>query len=136
MTLKEEKRDLLSVPQGYYLAICDSCDIEAEKGLPKVINDLFNVTAWQFAPPKVGSYDIAANVFLLHVKETPFQKATYRDLTNALVGVRDEIETLEVKKIAMPRLGCGGNGLDWETVKSIIIDIFKDMDVEILVCEQ
>lgn len=40
----------------------------------------------------------------------------------------------EVKYLAMPKIGCGLDRLQWGKVKEIICEVFKDMDVEILVC--
>jgi hypothetical protein len=39
------------------------------------------------------------------------------------------------RRIAMPLIGCGLDGLQWGTVNGIIKAVFKDMDVEILVCK-
>lgn len=45
----------------------------------------------------------------------------------------------EVKKIAIPKVGCGLGGLDWKTVKPKIIEILnrylKDTDIEVLFVE-
>jgi len=35
--------------------------------------------------------------------------------------------------IAMPKIGCGLDKLDWSKVRSIIEDIFEDVDCEIVV---
>ena len=39
-----------------------------------------------------------------------------------------------IKKIAMPLIGCGLDRLEWEDVKTIIINTFQDTDIEILIC--
>ena len=39
-----------------------------------------------------------------------------------------------IKFIAMPKIGCGLDRLQWDKVKEIIINTFKDIDLEILVC--
>ena len=39
-----------------------------------------------------------------------------------------------ITKVAIPRLGCGHEGMDWEKVKEIIEEVFEDTDVEILIC--
>ena len=41
----------------------------------------------------------------------------------------------EINKIAMPKIGCGLDRLNWDNVYEIIKDVFKDTDVEILICE-
>ena len=39
-----------------------------------------------------------------------------------------------VTKIAMPKIGSGLDKLNWLQVQTIILDVFKDMDIEIVVC--
>ncbi len=34
----------------------------------------------------------------------------------------------------MPKIGCGLDGLNWDIVRSIIKEVFKDTDIEILIC--
>jgi O-acetyl-ADP-ribose deacetylase (regulator of RNase III) len=44
-------------------------------------------------------------------------------------GLRDlvsQVERLRINSIALPPLGCGNGGLDWNTVKQLIFDTFKD----------
>ena len=39
-----------------------------------------------------------------------------------------------ITKIAMPRIGCGLDGLNWQDVKKALQDVFDNTDIEILVC--
>ena len=41
-----------------------------------------------------------------------------------------------IVKIAMPLLGCGLDRLNWDIVKYHIKQVFKDTDIEILVCKR
>ena len=41
-----------------------------------------------------------------------------------------------IKKIAMPVIGCGLDRLNWDDVSEQIQSIFTDTDVEILVCKR
>ena len=41
-----------------------------------------------------------------------------------------------IKKIAMPVIGCGLDRLNWNDVSEQIKDIFADTNVEILVCKR
>lgn len=36
-----------------------------------------------------------------------------------------QVKRLGIKSLALPPLGCGSGGLDWDTVKSLIVDAFK-----------
>ena len=42
--------------------------------------------------------------------------------------------TFKIKKLAMPIIGCGLDKLEWSKVKDLIIQVFKNMDIEILIC--
>lgn len=39
----------------------------------------------------------------------------------------------DVGKLAMPKIGCGLDRLNWDDVSYLIQDIFKDIDIEIRV---
>ncbi len=48
----------------------------------------------------------------------------------------ERIKTLDIRSLAMPPLGCGNGGLEWETVKPIIIEKFKSLpEVEVVLFE-
>ena len=37
----------------------------------------------------------------------------------------------EITKLAMPKIGCGIDGLDWEKVSKLIKIVFEDLDIDI-----
>ena len=39
-----------------------------------------------------------------------------------------------IKKLAMPLIGCGIDGLEWDKVSTIVKDVFEDTDLDIWVC--
>lgn len=41
-----------------------------------------------------------------------------------------------IKKIAMPKIGCGLNHLRWDKVREMIQEVFEYTNIEILVCLQ
>jgi hypothetical protein len=47
--------------------------------------------------------------------------------------MRDWTEELHIKKLAMPRIGCGLDKLDWNTVEEIIEEVFEGADIEIVI---
>lgn len=73
-------------------------------------------------------------IYYLVTKTISSFKPTYEDFWFSLKKLRDHIRKNEVKKLAIPKLGCGLDRLDWDIVKSMIQFIFKDVDVEIVVC--
>ena len=63
----------------------------------------------------------------------PSELSYIRDGLTALVQV---IEQLNIRSIALPPLGCGNGGLDWQTVKPVIEYAFADLSgVDVLVYE-
>ena len=40
---------------------------------------------------------------------------------------------MDVKRLLMPRIGCGLDRLKWDKVKDILTNVFKDTEIEILV---
>lgn len=139
MILKEEQRDLFSVPHGYYFAHCISGDFALGAGIAVQFNKLYNMrkklkNEYNCGIEEENGVILIDNVFNLVTKRKHYHKPTYESLREALEDMADQIEDLEIEKIAIPRIGCGLDKLDWELVKPIIEDIFEDIDVEILVC--
>ena len=48
----------------------------------------------------------------------------------ALCGEKD------IRRVAMPVIGCGLDRLEWEKVSEMIQEVFAGTEVEILVCKQ
>jgi O-acetyl-ADP-ribose deacetylase (regulator of RNase III) len=49
------------------------------------------------------------------------------DIKSGLVALTDDVQKLGITSIAVPRLGCGAGGLDWQDVKPLIEDAFADV---------
>ncbi|WP_092643806.1 macro domain-containing protein [Acetanaerobacterium elongatum] len=77
---------------------------------------------------------LIGNVLNLVTKKRYWEKPTYDSLTAALYNLKAQIVQLGIKKLAIPRIGCGLDHLKWERVKQIICTVFYDTDIEILVC--
>ena len=49
------------------------------------------------------------------------------------LGLNDLVRTIEkhqIQSIAIPKLGCGLGGLDWEVVKPLLIDALDDVKID------
>lgn len=73
-------------------------------------------------------------IYYLITKERSFRKPTYESLTAAITKLRDFIVKHGVKKLVIPRIGCGLDKLEWLQVKTIIKTKFKDVKCVIKVC--
>lgn len=139
MVFKEEVRDLFTVPQGYMLAHCISADFNLGGGIARQFCEHYNMkerlmNGYGTDFSEVGISLQIDNVHNLVTKRCVKDKPTYADLKKALEDMKVEMELDGQKKVAMPRIGCGLDGLDWGIVKAIIKDVFEDTDIEILIC--
>lgn len=141
MIIREEKRDLFTVPQGYYLAHCISGDFTLGAGIAKQFVDIYNMRFKlhkNFPLPNsngnVGEALLIDNVFNLVTKSRYYNKPTYDSLRDALEDMCRQCEELDITKIAMPRIGCGLDKLEWVNVEEIVEEVFDGVDIEILIC--
>lgn len=140
MTIREENKNLFDVPQGYYLAHCITADFSLGAGVARKIDSIFNMKEklYKFFTPDakyyLGDALLVDNVFNLVTKMSPIKKAKYKKLHAALIDMRDQMQDNMITKVAIPRLGCDHEGMNWEKVREIIEEVFRDTNVEILVC--
>lgn len=69
----------------------------------------------------------------LVTKERYFHKPTLETLKQSLIDLRRQLLSRDIKKLAMPKIGCGLDKLHWDDVSGIIKEVFKDTDIEILI---
>lgn len=151
MIYNEVQQDLFAVPSDYALAHCISSDFALGAGIAKEFVrrfDMRNNLMLRYAdvmpvpflacclPIIVGSTVRSRVVFNLVTKPLYWKKPTYNALEAVLISMRTKAFCLGVKKIAMPKIGCGLDRLQWEYVSYIIKRVFANTDVEILVCYQ
>ena len=143
MTITEINLNLFHVPQGFYLAHCISGDYALGAGIAKDFDNIYDMRfklhkkypihdGKKFA--NVGRALLVDNVFNLVTKPLYFHKPRYNDLENALIDMQAECEMQHIKKLAMPRIGCGLDRLSWERVKELIEKVFADADIDIVIC--
>lgn len=139
MIIREEVKDLFTVDSTYYLAQCISADFGMGRGIAIAFNDHFDmknklIAKYGRRAPRCPTCLLYDHVFNLVTKQRYWGKPTYDTMRHALVEMRDYVRELNIKKIAMPRIGCGLDKLDWVRVKELIEEVFANVDVEILIC--
>lgn len=156
MVLKEVNKDLFAISDDYALAHCISADFALGAGIAKEFDKRFNlrnrlfsvfpkswVPRWDKTKEKyrggcitvgVLLQDPAPYIFNLVTKRNYWDKPTLATIKNALVWLREQCEIYNIKKIAMPRIGCGLDRQDWSDVEKLIEEVFADTDIKILVC--
>lgn len=142
MQYREEIRDLFTVDDSYVLAHCISSDFVMGAGIAAqftkrgVKRTLMRNYAQQWngkgycLPCAMGEYTVCNLV----TKEKVYHKPTYETLKDSLIDMREFFKNVSAK-IAMPLIGCGLDGLEWEKVKAIISEVFENTDYDILVCK-
>ena len=149
MIIREEQRDLFTVPTDYILVHCISADLAMGAGIAKeftkrgVKAQLQRDYQDDIEDIEVGDCLVSDATdwrceFSLVTKEKYWQKPTYKTMRMALEDAKDLCEeTIRngyTMKLAMPRIGCGLDRLQWDKVKAIIEEVFVNTNVEILVC--
>lgn len=147
MTYREEYRDLFSVPEDYYLAHCISADFGMGAGIAVQFNKRFDMKnkLIKYNPDYFNKFRsegihgdciLQDKVFNLVTKERYWDKPTYTSLFEALTQMHTLCAMGDVRKIAMPTIGAGLDKLDWDKVSTLVKGVFKDTDIEILVCRR
>lgn len=140
MIYNEEQRDLFTVGDEYYFAHCISADFALGAGIAVEFNRRFKCRDQLMNFYNSSVYDEpgyvlpTGRVFNLVTKQKYWQKPTYKTMRLALEDLKEALRIRKITKIAMPKIGCGLDRLEWETVKRMIQYIFADTDVEVLVC--
>ncbi|XP_015375966.1 PREDICTED: O-acetyl-ADP-ribose deacetylase 1-like [Diuraphis noxia] len=72
-------------------------------------------------------------IFYLITKEHHWQKPTYQSIYVSLTRLKELCTELEINSLACPRMGCGLDGLQLETVRKMLRYIFKNSGVIVYV---
>lgn len=143
MTFTEEKGDLFAdeILSNYALCHCISSDFALGAGIAKIFAKMGVKKAlcenfpkqWQGRGYCLITVTNGVTVTNLVTKERYFHKPTLETLRQALENLRKQALEMKLTRIAMPKIGCGLDKLDWTAVREIIREMFADTDIEILV---
>ena len=135
MTLSYKKGNLFDLKSHY--AHCISADYALGAGIARQFRDKFdmrNKLIQRHPSPKVGECVLIENTFNLITKDRYYNKPTYTTLRTSLVNLKQQCINLGINNIAMPKIGCGLDKLNWTEVEKMITDIFENTTVNITVC--
>lgn len=143
MQMTIEKRDLFTVPDDYYLCHCISADFALGAGIAKkfaelgvrdeLIKHYRHFHTWTGHGQCIFTSATKWGEFNLVTKEKYWHKPALDALQEALYAM--SYHPYPLKKIAMPKIGCGLDRLKWQDVERIIKEVFANTDIEILVCD-
>lgn len=137
--IKTINKDLFTVPKEYALAHCVAADLKMSRGIATAFRRKFGkIDELQRQDPTVGKalhiQHRNQHLFYLVTKDWSYQKPTYESLRKSLLDLRKQLLLQGLKKLAIPRIGCGLDGLAWNVVRKMIEDVFKDEGISILIC--
>lgn len=140
MQLNSKLGDLFSSTNEYAIAHCISSDFALGAGIALDFNRKFNskmflnnVNSQGKFPNCIRQRNSGKTIYHLVTKSKYWHKPTYGSLRESLTMMKKNMLLNNETKLAIPKLGCGLDGLDWKLVRGIIEEIFKDTDIEILV---
>ena len=109
------------------------------KGIAVIFRDTFGgIDELKRQGRRVGEVAVlksgACSIYYLITKPKYWNKPTYEDLERTLVEMRMHMTDHGLRKLAMPKIGCGLDGLQWEKVRGMIEKVFAGSGIEIRVC--
>merc|ERR1712130_141457 len=72
-------------------------------------------------------------IYNLVTKEKYYEKPTMTTLRNSLSEMAKHMQKKRVEGVAMPRIGCGLDLLEWRQVRRLLEEVFKDSDSKIVI---
>ena len=140
MDYKFIKGDVFNEKNCYY-AHCISRDYALGAGIAVEFDKRYNMREILLKLAKENPKTLeercieVSNVFNLITKKNYWEIPTYENLEKSLIEMREKIrKNKNIKKLVMPKIACGIDRLSWDRVEPMIKDIFKDLDIEIVVC--
>jgi len=128
--------DLFTAPDEAYKAHCISADYKLDVGIAVEFDkryDMSNKLSKCNPYCDVIGCMLIDNVFNLITKAKYYNKPSYLSLTIVLEMMKSQVKDLGIKHLAMPRIGCGLDGLNWVVVGPIIKGVFYDLDIDITI---
>lgn len=130
---KEEKGDIFD-ENDRYLVHCISSDFKLGLGVAKQFDKKFNLRQKlnsMYSTPTEPTCLLVDNVFNLVTKERYYHKPSMDDLHKSLLVLKELCITNDIKKLAMVKIGCGLDKLNWYDVSELIINVFNNIDIDI-----
>ena len=121
------------------LAHCVSRDLKMGAGIAPLFvkkfgrkDELFRANA-KIGQAAILNCDQNKFIYNLVTKEKYYGKPTYESLEQSLVFMRNHAVENKVHKIAMPKIGCGLDLLNWDVVSDLIKKVFRETNIKIIV---
>lgn len=138
LKLSEVEGDLFSAPENYSLAHCVGADFAMGAGIAVKFRQTFGKVD-ELLAQKITSGGVAVLkdknrfIYYLVTKPASYGSPTYDSLRSSLSQMKIHMKKNNVNKLAIPRIGCGIDGLEWDKVSAELNAVFGDEDIEIVV---
>ncbi|XP_047098827.1 transcription initiation factor TFIID subunit 1-like isoform X2 [Schistocerca piceifrons] len=134
----ETSGDLFTAPADYSLAHCVAEDMRMGSGIAVTFRQTFRrvdeLLDQRKRQGQVAVLELDSRfIYYLVTKRESTGKPTMETLERSLVAMGQHVIENNVKKIAMPRIGCGRDRLEWRRVKPLIESIFSGTGAQIIV---
>ena len=113
---------------------CISQDCKMGAGIAPLMKSTFNLWGLYSKVKECPSCVYYNGVFNLITKKNYYDKPTYDTLERALASMKNYILVFNIQKLIMPKIGCGLDRLQWPRVREMLENIFRDTNIDILVC--
>ncbi|XP_070695964.1 ADP-ribose glycohydrolase OARD1 isoform X2 [Pempheris klunzingeri] len=130
--------NLFSCPEDEALAHCISEDCRMGAGIAVMFKKKFSGVGELKEQRKLtGQCAVLKRdrryIHYLITKKKASQKPTYDSLRRSLEDMKSHCEMNGIKRVSMPRIGCGLDRLEWRRVSVILEGVFKHTDISITV---
>lgn len=134
--VQEVTGDLFTVSEEFHLLHCVSADLKLNQGIALEFRRKFgHLQHLKLQRPKkteVAYFQLGTRYIInLVTKDKFWQKPTLEDMYNSLRNLRLFCQEFEIQNLAMPKIGCGLDQLDWPTVLRMIRYIFHKSEINI-----
>ncbi len=139
MKFEETTGDLFFCDSAFALVHCVGRDFRMGAGIAVGFRLRFGgVDELKAQGKQVGqvSHLVRANrsIFYLVTKERSAKELpTLENLTTCIQELYQSCIALGITKLAMPKIGCGLDRLDWAQVRAVLQEVFKDSEIHIRV---
>ena len=138
MIYEERHVNLFTIDSKEYTFVhCISSDCKLGAGVALPMKKQFNLGGLKKLDLSLREHPTCIyynGCYNMITKARYYNKPTYNTFTMSLMKLKEHALTNRIQKIAMPKIGCGLDGLSWGMVRNIIKEIFEPTDMEILVC--
>lgn len=141
MLFNESKGNLFAMGDEYTFVHCISKDCAMGAGIAVSFNEMFPDMKRELkrtvynnkmnTPCTILYKDDTRSVFNLITKNLYFQKPTLSSIKHCIKEMKMICEQNNIKYLAMPKIGCGLDKLNWDIVREIIKSEFEDTNIQI-----